>query len=259
MNQQFIMKLSAEVRNTFRAVKDDYRVTRKGHLDYVTELDFALQATVTTCILEAFPAAAVLSEEGIVTTGDIGASYWLIDPLDGTSNFIFGVPFCSVSVAYFEDSTVKFGVVVDLFADDVFWAFLDGGAYLNGDRLDCTHSRSELLSLSSGFLRYCYANNDTSLSLILTNNKLRNLGSQALQLCYVAAGRMCCCINLEAKIWDDAAGALILSEAGGFYLNKSMHVPPLVLVEKATSLFSIGVNCRESKILRSYKTWEGYV
>ena len=192
------------------------QIDEKSHLDFVTDLDLKINGIVTRLIETHFPDDDIISEE---TWGGERAiksnGIWVVDPLDGTSNFVSGLPFFACSIARIVDEKVDFGLVVDLVHDDVFSAQRGHGAFLNNTLIKPVSSPASFLGISTGFLREA-----SELLHELTDQvKFRLLGAQSLHLCYVACGRLRGTVNLESKIWDDIAGALIVTEAGGYYTS----------------------------------------
>ena len=191
-------------------------ISEKSFLDYVTNIDMALNADISALIQELFPHDLILSEEGWHTQlqGNT-APIWLIDPLDGTSNFISDIPFYAISLAHIIDNKTNFACVIDLTNNEVFFAQYGKGAYCNDKPLQKQHDGTSFLALSTGFL----TKHSDAIPILAEQVKFRLLGSQALHLCYVAAGRFRGAVNIESKVWDDIAGALIVNEAGGIFTS----------------------------------------
>jgi myo-inositol-1(or 4)-monophosphatase len=198
----------------------DFRVDKKGTIDLVTEVDLAVERMFRAMVAERFPDHVVLAEELGGPATPAGRYCWIFDPLDGTTNYAHGLPIFASSLALEIDGVVSVGAIYDPTRRELFTATLGGGAYLNGrpmrvssvatlvDAMLVTgfpytihQSRAELVSLFSTFLSKAQA--------------VRRLGSAALDLCYVAAGRMDAFWEQHLKPWDMAAGALMLAEAGG--------------------------------------------
>lgn len=192
------------------------QIDEKSHLDFVTDLDLNVNGIVTSLIETHFPDDGVISEETwgrarAIKTGAI----WVIDPLDGTSNFISGLPFYACSIARIVNEKVDFGLVIDVVHGDVFSAQRGHGAFLNNAVIKPASSPASFLGISTGFIK----KSSYLLHELTGQVKFRLLGAQSLHLCYVACGRLRGAVNLESKIWDDIAGALIVTEAGGFYAS----------------------------------------
>ncbi len=200
------------------------RIDYKGHpTNLVTEMDRRAEALIVERIRAAFPDHAILGEEGGAHAGD--SEYrWLIDPLDGTTNYAHGVPIFSVSVALERAGQVELGVAYDPTREECFVARRGAGATLNGEplRVSATTALGESL-LVTGFPYDIRTTTETNLpeyrALSLRSRAVRRLGSAVLDLCYVAAGRFDGFWELRLGPWDMAAGGLIVSEAGGRITN----------------------------------------
>jgi myo-inositol-1(or 4)-monophosphatase len=198
------------------------RVEKKGPIDLVTQADVAAERLFRNLIAARFPAHGVLGEEGGGdAAGGRGARCrWIVDPLDGTTNFAHGLALFSVSIALEVDGRVEIGVVYDPMAEELFTAELGGGARLNGQRLQVS-DRRELIDalLCTGFpysIRESKGRQVDVFGAFLGRARaVRRLGSAALDLCYVAAGRFDGFWEVQLQPWDMAAGALIAQEAGG--------------------------------------------
>ncbi|RRR69977.1 MAG: inositol monophosphatase [Candidatus Viridilinea halotolerans] len=194
-------------------------VTSKGFADVVTDADQASEALIVTAIRERFPDHAILAEEG----GAIGtgAEYqWLVDPLDGTLNYLHGLPIFCVSLAVLRRDELHLAAVYDPMRDELFAAERGGGAYCNGRPLSVSHTPTLLQALlTTGFPYDRFSQPDNNLRehnhLLLKAQDIRRPGSAALDLCAVAAGRSDAHWELGLSPWDVAAGALLVLEAGG--------------------------------------------
>lgn len=192
---------------------------KDARANLVTAADRESQRAVADTILAAFPGHAVDGEEG--TAGDPeAADVWYVDPLDGTTNFTHGVPFFCVSVALRSHGTTVAGAVYDPGRDEMFAAALGGGATLNGvpvgvsgiARLDRALVVAQAQTVDPGEIR-AYAR--LVERLMSVSGGVRSLGSPALTLCAIAAGRLEAYCEYTMDAWDILAGQLILSEAGG--------------------------------------------
>ncbi|MBN1887421.1 MAG: inositol monophosphatase [Thermoflexales bacterium] len=193
----------------------------KGAVNPVTETDLAAEALITGRLREAFPEHRILAEEG---GGDdwrtAGPPIWLVDPLDGTNNFAHGYPCVSVSLGMVVDGQVLAGVVYDPLRDETFAARAGGGATLNGAPIHVTAVEQLAQAfLATGFpydRRTAADNNTQRLDHFLRRSQgVRRGGSAALDLSYVACGRLDGFWELRLSPWDMAAGILLVREAGG--------------------------------------------
>ena len=217
------------------------KIDTKAKFDYVTEFDFELDQKVTSFLKSHFPEHTVASEENVGEFISFDKPTWVIDPLDGTSNFIYGVPFFSTSIGFVSGWKLQFGYVYDFFHKEAFYAERGEGSFLNGKRLTLdASSSSDFIGISSHFLSYSFKTKPELILELKKNGKFRILGSQALALCYVGCGRFQSALNYEAKIWDDLAGALIVSEAQGSYSSLTGFDPDFLINWKTSqNLFSL--------------------
>ncbi|MDD3249058.1 MAG: inositol monophosphatase family protein [Smithellaceae bacterium] len=191
----------------------------KGAIDLVTEADRMSEELILSEIGRRYPGHGVLSEESKERDGR-SAMRWIVDPLDGTTNYAHGFPFFCVSIALEKDGDIVLGVVYDPIRDDLFEASLAGGSYLNGTKL-CVSSVDDLSRglLATGFpydVRESRDNNlDFFAAMIMKAQAIRRPGAAALDLAYLAAGRLDGFWELKLKPWDTAAGCLLVTEAGG--------------------------------------------
>ena len=197
------------------------RIDKKGRIDLVTEVDLEVERMVRTLVAERFPGHRVLAEEFRASGDDTRGGYcWILDPLDGTTNYAHGLScFCS-TLALEIDGRLELGAVYDPVRRELFTAERGQGARLNGQPLRV--SRVETLidaMLVTGFPYDVHETLDDLVGLFSAflerAQAVRRLGSAALDLCYVAAGRMDGFWEKRLKPWDMAAGALIIEEAGG--------------------------------------------
>lgn len=196
----------------------ELQVSYKGVIDLVTDVDHASEAFILGEIRQRFPSHQVMAEESGWQAGD-ACCVWYIDPLDGTVNFAHGIPLFAVSIAYAEAGLVMLGTVYDPLRDECFSAERKRGAWLNGEPLRAsTVSDLDHSLLVTGFpydIRTQVQNNlDHYAEFSLRSQGVRRLGSAALDLAYVAAGRIDGFWELSIKPWDIAAGGLIAEESG---------------------------------------------
>ena len=194
------------------------QVRHKGAVDLVTEYDLKAEQLLVEGIRSVYPADAILSEEGGGQEGE--GVRWLVDPLDGTTNFAHGLPIFSVSIACVRAKELLLGVIYDPTREELFHTLAGGGAFLNEApiRVSAATTLDESL-LVTGFPYDIRTNPDNNLSyfnaLAVRARAVRRLGSAALDLAYVAAGRFDGYWELRLNPWDWAAGVLLVREAGG--------------------------------------------
>jgi myo-inositol-1(or 4)-monophosphatase len=196
-------------------------VTAKGPKDFVSEIDHAAEAAIVETLLTSYPDHAILAEEGTNKGKNAQADYvWIIDPLDGTTNFLHGFPQYCVSIALSHKGVVQQGVIYDPVRNDLFTATRGRGAFLNDRRIRVSrrpHLRDCLIGTGFPFRDGSYL--DTYLAMMKTmithTAGLRRPGAAALDLAYVAAGFYDGFWEVGLNPWDVAAGSLLVLEAGG--------------------------------------------
>jgi myo-inositol-1(or 4)-monophosphatase len=185
--------------------------------DVVTETDLRAETLIRKLLLEATPEAGLLGEES-ATTAPSARLQWVIDPLDGTVNFMYGVPEFAVSIAAAVDGEVVAAAVIDAARDELFSAHLGGGARRDGTSIsvsDCSSLPSALVATGFSYHAEQRARQGRVAARVIAGARdLRCVGSTALELCWVACGRVDAYFQRETEIWDRAAGALIATEAG---------------------------------------------
>ena len=181
----------------------------------MTNVDHTVDQLLTAALSQFTPDTPVFSEERDMGS-ELPDRYWMIDPIDGTANLLAGIPFVGIAAALVHDSQVKLAGVASLFDGTVYSAEKGKGAYHDAKRVSPPSTPVELIGVSSGVLASSAAH-PALVAQLRRFGKIRNLGSQALQLCAVASGQLGANISAEAKLWDDQAGALIAQEAGAIY------------------------------------------
>jgi myo-inositol-1(or 4)-monophosphatase len=213
--QDLIQRAGSLVRDGFRQPK---QVEHKGAIDLVTQFDRLSESLIVDGIRSRFPQDALLAEEG--GGHGRGALRWLIDPLDGTVNYAHGVPIFSLSIALYEGDQPQFGLIYDPLREEMFAAQAGRGSFLNGEAVHVSATSSLHNSLLvTGFAYDVHTNPDNNLdefaAFHLQTQGVRRLGSAAIDLAYVAAGRLDGYWELKVGAWDVAAGILLVREAGG--------------------------------------------
>jgi len=199
---------------------DRLRITVKAENDFVTEVDRAAEKEIIRTLHKAYPNHGILAEESGLQTGD-DENIWIIDPLDGTTNFLHGFPQFAVSIALQHKGRLEQAVVYDPLRQELFTATRGRGALLNERRIRVSAKRDlEGALLGTGFpfkqQQYLDMYMDTFKALFPMTAGIRRAGSAALDLAYVAAGRLDGFWEIGLQKWDMAAGALLIQEAGGF-------------------------------------------
>lgn len=197
-------------------------VARKGVIDLVTEVDLAAERCVRGLIERRFPGHAILAEESDdPARRAIPAGFrWVLDPLDGTTNFAHGLPLFCVSLGLEYDGEAVFAAIYDAIRQELFTAERGQGAYLNGQRLRVSGTDTLIEALLCTGFPYDVHKRVEGLMQLFTAflgkaRAVRRLGSAALDLCYLAAGRLDGFWEASLQPWDTCAGALIVGEAGG--------------------------------------------
>ncbi|MCX7608080.1 MAG: inositol monophosphatase [Anaerolineales bacterium] len=198
--------------------------TKASAINLVTEMDERAQTLILETLQTAFPDYGFLAEEAPQAPPE-DRPYWIIDPLDGTTNFVHGYPFLAISIALAEGKVVQAGVVYQPLSRELFTAVRGKGAMLNNRPIHVSHaSNLATCLLASGFPYDAWENpnnNSRQWSAMLRRVvSLRSDGSAALDLCYVACGRLDGYWELDLDPWDMAAGSLIVAEAGGWLSNQ---------------------------------------
>lgn len=204
---------------------DRLQVSRKGTADFVTNADTRVEQYLQRELSKARPDFGFLLEEGGEIAGKDGTHRWVIDPIDGTHNLIHAIPYFCVSVGVEHTSPagrsrIIAGVIFDPIHNELFYAEKNGGAYLNDRRINVSaRTTMEESLLATGKPVNLQNDQNTihdSLTRVIKNNaSLRQLGATALDLAYVAAGRIDGCWYHSVRPWDLAAGMLLIEEAGG--------------------------------------------
>jgi myo-inositol-1(or 4)-monophosphatase len=198
--------------------RSNFRVQQKGYIDYVTEIDLRSEKIILDRIRSAFPDHAILAEEEGASGGD-SPFLWIIDPLDGTTNYAHGYPAYCVSIALEIEGELAVGVIHDPVLDELCWAERGGGAYLNGEAVRVS-DRERLVDslLSTGFSYNQEAlrrNLEFFRRFMLRAAGVRRDGSAARNLFCLACGRFDGVWQVGLNPWDVAAGILLIKEAGG--------------------------------------------
>jgi myo-inositol-1(or 4)-monophosphatase len=201
------------------AIYKEKQIEKKGIVNLLTKTDKACEKLIVEKLKKDFPDYKILAEEGSYTDKS-GGYRWIVDPLDGTTNFIHSLPFVSVSIALEKDGERMLGVVYNPVLGELFTALKGGGAFLNGIKLNVTsvsQMNDTLVATGFPYERFNKAKRlgDTVGILCGCAKGIRRSGCASMDLCYVAAGRYDLYFEEDLKPWDIAAGMLIVEEAGG--------------------------------------------
>lgn len=215
-----MIRLVHETRPLIMDTSKAGRITVKGQADFVTQADTAVQACLKEALDHLDSSIQFMGEENHMNTIDPKRPSWILDPVDGTTNLIYDFHHSAVSLAYYDGTAVAAGVVYNPFTDETFYASRGQGAFLNGSPIKVTeHTALSDSLISIGTSPYdkelADDNFKTFLNIFKNSLDIRRSGSAALDLAYVACGRLDGYIEKNLKPWDFAAGAIILKEAGG--------------------------------------------
>jgi myo-inositol-1(or 4)-monophosphatase len=199
---------------------EQLQVSVKGPSDFVSTADLRAERTLKTELMRARPGYGLLLEEGGATEGSDPHHRWIVDPLDGTTNFLHGIPHFAISIALERDGEIIAGLVYEPTRDEMFWAEKGIGAYLNDRRLRVSARRQLADAVIGTGLPFRDRGDHpkylaTLARVMAATSGVRRLGAAALDLAYVAAGRMDGFWEQDLKPWDVAAGVLLVEEAGG--------------------------------------------
>lgn len=220
MNYEEIIELVHSARIIIFNEEMAHAVTVKGAADYVTKVDVAVQEYMRRELAKRTPGVILLAEEQENKNLDPSRSYWILDPIDGTTNLIHDYRMSAVSLGLYEQGRMTFGVVYNPFTDETFHAVRGKGAFLNGRPIQVSH-REAFDTCIISFGSSPYEKDKAAMLFPIFQNvftetaDFRRSASAALDLCYVAAGRIDGYFEYNLKPWDYGAGSLIIEEAGG--------------------------------------------
>ncbi|MBQ1474528.1 MAG: inositol monophosphatase [Ruminococcus sp.] len=230
-----VEKIIEAVKSTKAIVLDEKlrtQISMKGEADFVTEVDYQISKYLEKELSKLTPDIGFMSEE---EDTQIVPTRWILDPIDGTTNLVYGYNVCSVSLALCVDEVIEFGVVYNPFNGDVFTGYRGKGAFFNGKKLPQIPDRELencLIEFGAGSTRKEQADVAFAIGKHVFKNclDLRRVCSSALSVCYVAQGRLNGYFEKELKPWDYAAAGLILEECGGkmcdWYGDKIRYTAP---------------------------------
>jgi len=226
MNLEKICEQVVEIsRVTGAFIKNELKTFSQKHVEvkgihnFVSYVDKTAEQKIVSALTKILPNAGFIAEEGTGNPSKNGLN-WVIDPLDGTTNYIHGLPPFAISIALMEGERVILGVVYEISLEECFWAYTGSNAYLNGKIINVSNIETVNGSLvATGFPYYDYDRMEPLLKSIeyfmRNSHGLRRLGSAATDLAYVACGRFEAFYEYGLQSWDVAAGSLIVQQAGG--------------------------------------------
>jgi myo-inositol-1(or 4)-monophosphatase len=215
------MKASRSLIRDFGEI-ENLQVSSKGPGDFVTSADKRTEKIIIEELQKAHPDYGIITEESGIINKSNKRNRWIIDPIDGTTNFLNGIPQFAISIGYEEENEIKCGVIFDPIKNEMFFAEKGNGAYLNNSRLRVSNkSDFKNTCLVTGGPKYTSKKRDLIFKEYEKVSKevrahIRKSGSAALDLAYVAAGRYDGYWQNEINYWDIAAGIIIVKESGGF-------------------------------------------
>ena len=213
-----MFKVSGNVLRDFSEVTK-LQGSEKSLKKFVSDTERRVEHTLYHGLKESYPGYGFLMEEGGYIAGStLDAPFWIIDPLDGSNNFSKGIPYFALSVALYERKDFVMGVVYDPIRDEVFWTQRGVGSFLDQYKLRITNKRSRnyiAMALPSPRHTPEQCHHIISLFQKFPQALFRSFGSTALHLAYVAAGRLDGSVEYATRIWDSAAGIILVREAGG--------------------------------------------
>lgn len=220
---------------------ENLQVSRKGPADFVSQADLQAERILREDLAKARPTFGMLMEESGATAGSDVRNRWVVDPLDGTTNFLHGLPHFCISIAVERDGEIIAGVVYNPVPDEFYWADKGGGAFLNDRRLRVSARQDFADGLfATGAPFKGHGQHKLFLAeaeaVMAASSGIRRAGSAALDLAYVAAGRYDGYWEHDLKVWDVAAGLLLVREAGGLVSD---------LAGRSKPLWKDGVQCPE--------------
>jgi myo-inositol-1(or 4)-monophosphatase len=213
-----IVREAGKLAHDYFSRRAELEIERKGMQDLVSIADRAVEGLMRGQLGAAFPEDDLLGEEGGGGARRPGAGLWVIDPIDGTANFLRGIPYWSVTLAYVVEDRVEIGVTYDPVHDDLFWARRGAGAHRNQTPIRVTGCRDPKQAvIGSTFTFKMKIGTYSSLieEILHAGADHRRMGSTALMMCHVADGRLDGCVTGYCNSWDVIGGLLLVEEAGG--------------------------------------------
>ncbi|MGI9504822.1 MAG: inositol monophosphatase family protein [Geminicoccaceae bacterium] len=198
--------------------RDQLEIEHKGMQDLVSLADRQTEDVIREGLKQAFPDDAIIGEEGGSEAAGADGPLWIIDPIDGTMNFLRGVPYWSVAVALMVDQRLMMGITYDPIHDDLFTARRGGGAFRNGKPMRVSGTKEPkqaVIGATFSFKMSVDAYGELLTAILRVGSDHRRLGSTALMMAHVADGRLDACATLKCNSWDVIGGLMLVEEAGG--------------------------------------------
>ena len=186
---------------------ENLQVSRKGPKDFVTKTDKRVEKIIIEELIKSKKNYSFITEETGQILNNNEDVFWIIDPIDGTTNFLHGIPHFAISIALQQENEIVIGLVYDPIKNEIFFAEKNNGSYINNNRIR--------VSKKSNLEECLFASNSDGLKSIYPKLNLRNTGCAALDLAYVGCGRFDGFFHNKINLWDVAAGKIIIEEAGG--------------------------------------------
>ena len=215
------MKASKPLIRDFGEI-ENLQISSKGPGDFVTSADKRTEKIIIEELQKAHPDYGIITEESGIINKTNTNNRWIIDPIDGTTNFLNGIPQFAISIGYEQENEIKCGVIFDPIKNEMFCAEKGNGAYLNNSRIRVSNKKKlkDALLVTGGPRQSSKIKKEIFSEFVEVSNNIlspvRKFGSAALDLAYVACGRFDGYWQRELSYWDVAAGIIILKEAGGF-------------------------------------------
>ncbi len=231
-------------------------VSLKGAADFVTNVDISISNFLKRELKAVDPAIGFFSEE---EKGSLQEKCWILDPIDGTTNLVYGYNMSSVSLALYDKGQIVFGVVYNPFNGECYTAEIGKGAFLNGKplRVSDREMKNSIIEFGAGSTRKQDAEESFALGkeIFKRCTDIRRICSSALAICFIAAGRIDGYFESRIKPWDYAAGSLILKEAGGMITDYGANQPPM---DKPSSVIASNgrIHAELHSIIGQYRTKE---
>ena len=214
------------------------QVSRKGPLDFVTNSDIKAEKIIIEELKKARPNYSIISEENGIENNKDKKNTWIIDPIDGTVNFLHGIPHFAISIAHKSDDEIVSGLIFDPIKDEMFFAEKDNGAFFNNQRIRVSKKNeiNNCLFVTGGEFK-----NDLNL-------QYRKSGCASLDMAYVASGRYDGCFQNNLNLWDIAAGIVLVKEAGGMINEIDLSINKNIKIIAS----SVDINDKLLKILNNF-------